>query len=229
MDAERRRGFAARAVAAGLMLMGLSGWLGSSGAMAQDPKGAPAPPPIDFKEGPTRGDLGTVAQIDIPKGFRFTGADGTRKFQELLQNPVGGKEIGLLMPDLRGTGDAEGFWFILFAYDESGYVKDGDQKDLNPQTISTILDTIRKGTEAANQERQKRGWATLSVVGWERQPFYDPASHNLVWAIRGSSIEEGKPSYSVNYNTRLLTRRGVLSANLVVDPEKLQSVVPTDI
>lgn len=227
MDAEHRRAFSVRAVAAGLMLMGLSGWLGSTGAMAQAPKGPDGPPPIKFVHGPARGDLGTVAQIDVPEGFQFTGAEGTRKFQELLENPVDGKELGILMPDMRGKSVADGFWFVIFDFDPIGYVKDGDQKDLTAQTISTILDSIRKGTEAANQERQRRGWATLSVVGWERQPFYDASSHNLVWAIRGSSIEDGKPSYSVNYNTRILGRRGVLSANLVVDPAKLQSVVPT--
>ncbi len=227
MDAERRRPFSVRVVAAGLMLMGLSGWLEFSLAMAQAPRDPAGPPPINFVHGPAKGDLGTVAQIDVPEGFQFTGADGTRKFQELLQNPVDGKELGILMPEMRGKSASDGFWFIIFDFDPIGYVKDGDQKDLTSETISTILDSIRKGTEAANQERQRRGWATLSVVGWERQPFYNPSSHNLVWAIRGSSIEEGKPSYSVNYNTRILGRKGVLSANLVVDPEKLQAVVPT--
>jgi uncharacterized membrane-anchored protein len=180
-----------------------------------------------FQDGPVQGDLGNVATIQVPKGFKFTGSEGARKFQELTENPVDGKELGILIPDAQSQEDGAGFWFILFEFDPIGYVKDGDQKDLNAQTIATILDSIRRGTEAGNQERQRRGWATLSVVGWEQQPFYDPASHNLVWAIRGSSTEDGKPTYSINYNTRILGREGVLSANLVVDPDQLKSVVPT--
>jgi uncharacterized membrane-anchored protein len=209
------------AVGAGLLLL-----LAPADANAQQQK-KPAPPQIQWQDGPTQADLGTVAQIQVPNGFKFTGIDGTRKFEELLQNPVGGKEVGVIIPDLEGKEDATGFWFILFEFDPIGYVKDGDQKDLNDQTITTILNSIRAGTEAANQERQRRGWPTMSVVGWERQPFYDPATHNLVWGIRGSSQEEGKPSFSINYNTRILGRKGVLSANLVVDPDKLNAVVPT--
>lgn len=228
MDAERRRAFAGRTVAAGLMLMlmGLSGPLGSSGAMAQEPKGPGGPSQIDFKEGPTRGDLGTVAQIDLPRGFVYMGPQATQKFLELNQNPVDGSELGLVAPDPeanKGGGD----WFIVFEFDPIGYVPDKEQKDLNAETTTAILDTLRKGTEAGNQERQQRGWPTINIVGWERPPFYDPSTHNLVWATRLSSVRNGKTGYTVNYFMRILGRRGVLSANLVVDPDKLQSVIPT--
>ena len=170
---------------------------------------------------------GECGQIQVPKGFKFTGIEGTKKFEELLKNPVDGKELGVMIPDLKDNDDSEGFWFVLFEFDPIGYVKDGEQANLNAQTISTILDSIRQGTESSNQERRRRGWPTLSIVGWEKQPFYDPSSHNLVWGIRTSSMEDGKPSYSINYNTRILGREGVLSANLVVDPNQLKGIVPT--
>ena len=228
MYAARHRASKSRAICAILFVgAGLLPLLAPGGTCAQEQKQKRARPQIQWQDGPTQADLGNVAQIQVPKGFKFTGIDGTRKFAELLENPVGGKEIGVMIPDLSEKDNGQGLWFILFEFDPIGYVKDGDQKDLNDQTISTILSSIRAGTESANQERQRRGWATLSVVGWERQPFYDPSSHNLVWGIRGSSIENGKPSYSINYNTRILGREGVLSANLVVDPEQLSAVVPT--
>ena len=68
------------------------------------------------------------------------------------------------------------------------------------------------GTEEANKIRRQRGWGTIDVVGWERMPFYDANTNNLTWAITGSS-EEGN---SVNYSTRLLGRRGVINADLVI-------------
>jgi uncharacterized membrane-anchored protein len=224
MYAARHRASGVRAACAfAAALTGLLGLLTPAGAFAQDAK---QPPEIPWQDGPAKADLGNVAQIQVPAGFKFTGAQGTKKFQELFQNPVDGKELGVIIPDV-SEGTADNFWFILFEFDPIGYVKDGDQNDLNDKTITTILDSIRKGTEGANQERQRRGWPVLNIVGWERQPFYDPASHNLIWGIRGSSVEDGKPSISINYNTRILGRKGVLSANLVVNPEKLQSVVPT--
>ncbi len=48
-----------------------------------------------------------------------------------------------------------------------------------------------------------------------------------MWATRISSVHNGKTDYGVNYSMRILGRHGVMSANLVVNPEKLQSVIPT--
>jgi uncharacterized membrane-anchored protein len=208
------------AVAAGLLP-----WLAPGGAYAQQQK--VAPPQIRWQDGPVQADLGNVAQIQVPEGFKFTGIEGTKKVMELMGNPPGQKELGMLLPDSASADDQEGDWFILFEFDPIGYVKDEDQKNLSAEAIATILDSIRRGNDAANEERKRRGWSVINVVGWEQQPAYDPSSHNLVWAIRGSSQEGGKQNDSVNYNTRILGREGVLSANLVVDPGKLRAIVPT--
>ena len=61
------------------------------------------------------------------------------------------------------------------------------------------------------------GAAPLTVVGWDTPPFYDNQHHRLSWAIRGQS--EGQ--FVVNYNSRLLGRTGVMSANLIADPAEL--------
>jgi uncharacterized membrane-anchored protein len=60
------------------------------------------------------------------------------------------------------------------------------------------------------------------VVGWQQQPFYDPRSNNLTWSIRGKSED----SVSINHSTRLLGRRGVMRANLVLDPTDVGTAVP---
>jgi uncharacterized membrane-anchored protein len=59
-------------------------------------------------------------------------------------------------------------------------------------------------------------------VGWEQPPKYDETTHNLEWCIRGTS--EGQAI--LNYNTRLLGRRGVMEVVLIVDPEKLPETMP---
>ena len=60
-----------------------------------------------------------------------------------------------------------------------------------------------------------RKWARR--LSWEIPPRYNEQTHNLEWAIRGES--EGRPV--INYNTRLLGRKGVMEVNLVIEPEKL--------
>ncbi len=72
------------------------------------------------------------------------------------------------------AGGSQGSWFIVFDFNRIGYVPDTEQKDLNTETTNALLDSFRKGAEVSNQERQRRGWPTISIVGWERPPFYDP-------------------------------------------------------
>ena len=61
-----------------------------------------------------------------------------------------------------------------------GYVSDDEKDELDAEAI---LDSIRQGTEAGNEEREKRGWPTMNIVGWHEEPHYDENTNNLSWAI----------------------------------------------
>jgi len=166
---------------------------------------------IPWERGPVLGDLGKEAQVKVPDGCLFTTAEGTRQFLELNENPTSGRERGVVLCTV-GDSVGGGQWFVVFEYDASGYVKDDEKKTLD---AAAMLASIRKGTEAANAERRKRGWSTMEITGWEREPYYDEATHNLTWAIRGAS--EGRTT--LNHSVRLLGRKGVMSADLVVVPD----------
>ncbi len=86
-----------------------------------------------------------------------------------------------------------------------------------------MLAAIKKGNEYGNEQRKKMGAPPLTITGWEQPPKYNEETHNLEWAIRGES--EGTPI--VNYNTRLLGRKGVMEVSLVVEPDKLTATLPT--
>src|SRR5207253_5010090 len=86
-----------------------------------------------------------------------------------------------------------------------------------------LLQAIKRGTARGNQERVRNGKPPLEIVGWEQPPRYDPVTHNLEWAIRATS--EGRPL--LNYNTRLLGRKGVMEVVLVVRPERFEATLPT--
>jgi uncharacterized membrane-anchored protein len=182
-------------------------------AQAEQPPGAqPAMPEVSWTLGPSTVTLGSIAEVTVPDGYRFADGDASRKLLEAMGNPTSGSELGFLAPS---TLD----WFVIFEFSDTGYVKDDEKDKLD---ADAILVSIKKGTEAANEERKKRGWSTLDIVGWEVPPRYDPESHNLQWAIRGRSAEGDV----VNFNTRILGRKGVMEASLVVGPEALQATLP---
>lgn len=170
---------------------------------------------IRWQSGPSVGSLGDIAQITVPEGFRFTGQAGTRTFLELTQNPTNGSELGILLPESVEAGR----WFVVFDFNAIGYVKDDEKDKLD---ADDMISSIRQGTEAANEERKRRGWATMNIVGWHTAPFYDTRSNNLTWAITGAA-EDGQV---VNYSVRLLGRRGVMNVDLVLAPEEVDAVVP---
>jgi uncharacterized membrane-anchored protein len=167
---------------------------------------------IKWQKGPSVGELSNTAQVKVPDGYVFASASDTRRIMEANQNPTSGREIGFVAAD----GES---WFAVFEFDDVGYVKDDEKDSLDAEAL---LDSIRKGTEAGNEERRKRGWATMTILGWETPPRYNDTTHNLEWAIRGQS--EGEPV--INHNTRLLGRGGVMEVTLVVDPSRLAETMP---
>ena len=167
---------------------------------------------LQWQEGPSIGNLGSVAEVRVPTGYIFAGAEDTRRLMEMMQNPISGTEMGFIAP-------AGHEWFVIFEFDAVGYVRDDEKGSLD---ADAMLEAIKRGTEVSNKERQRRGWSTMTILGWEQKPRYNETTHNLEWAIRGES--DGKPV--VNHNTRLLGRGGVMRVTLVADPSILASIVP---
>jgi uncharacterized membrane-anchored protein len=176
---------------------------------------APASPAdIPWQTCPCTGDLGN-ATVQVPAGLLFTGAAGAKQFMEMNENPTSGHERGIaIYPE----GDHP--WYVIFQFDETGYIKDDEKDSLD---ADAMIASIREGTEAANEEREKRGWPTMNVDGWHRPPYYDQQSNNLTWAILGSS-DDGQV---VNHSVRLLGRRGVMNVDLVLDPSQIDAAMPT--
>ena len=170
---------------------------------------------INWQEGPCVAQLGTIAEIKVPQGYRFTGIDGAVKWAELTHNVPNPNRLGVLRPV-----DNDEMWTIIFSYDDSGHVSDDEKGKLD---AGAILESIRQGTEEANNYRRSKGWEAVEIVGWKSPPAYDDETHHLIWALRTrASGGEG-----INYNTRILGRTGVMSANLVVGNEDFAAAVPT--
>jgi uncharacterized membrane-anchored protein len=171
--------------------------------------------PIDkvkWIHGPAQVSLGSIANINLPEGYIFADAENTRVFMEITQNPPTGYELGTVMSN---NGD----WFAVFEFSETGYIKDDEKSSLD---ADAILKQIKEGNERGNEERKKRGWAGLDIIGWQQPPHYDSNTNNLEWALRAQSSSE----QIINYNTKLLGRKGVMSVTLVCDPLKLAGSIP---
>ncbi|HEX6372448.1 MAG TPA: DUF2167 domain-containing protein [Longimicrobium sp.] len=184
---------------------------------------APGEPEVDpfasiqWQDGPTTAQIGSESRLSVPKGCGFTNAAGARQFMIATENPPSGNELGVLLCDLSEADGDE--WFVVFSFDESGYVKDDDAAELD---ADAILASMREGNEIGNREREKQGWATLTITGWAKAPYYDLKTNNLTWALSATSEGHGV----VNHSVRLLGRGGVMHADLVVAPERLASTVP---
>lgn len=187
--------------------------------LAQDAAPAEADPfaSIQWQDGPATASIGSESRLSVPRGCGFTDAGGARQFMIATQNPPSGNELGVLLCDLTEADGDE--WFVVFSFDDSGYVKDDDAGKLD---ADAILASMRQGNEIGNRERTKQGWATLEITGWAKPPYYDLQTNNLTWALSATSAGSGV----VNHSVRLLGRRGVMHADLVVDPAHFATTVP---
>jgi uncharacterized membrane-anchored protein len=138
--------------------------------------------------------------VFIPK------AEGERLLQA-MGNRGGESLAGLVFPT-SGEG-----WFAVVRYIQEGHIADDEARDWK---ADELLTNLREGTEAANEDRVKRGITPMEVVGWAEPPRYDAASHRLVWsASTRDKGTTGTDGLGVNYNTYALGREGYISLNLV--------------
>lgn len=184
-------------------------------ATLEKPEAAPSPfeqalAELKWQRGPATAKIGTHAEIQVPEGYVFLGTQDTQKFMELNENFGSGEEYLFAPEDLH--------WFALFTFNAVGYVKDDETVEADP-----ILDSVREGTQAGNEDRKERGWSTMSIVGWRFKPQYDKEAKLLEWAILARDDESRADI--VNYNTRILGRKGVMEVVLVGNPEELDSAV----
>jgi len=176
---------------------------------------APQPVRLEWVRGPSVAPIGAdLAEMPIGDDYVYLDADGTKQLMELTQNPVSGLEMATVAP---ASNDAN--WFLVFEFDQVGYVPDDEKDSLD---ADAMLTAIRKGTEAANEERRARGWGTMQIVGWHEPPHYDTRTNNLSWAITGES--DGQRN--VNRIVKLLGRRGVMTVTLVSSPDELATAIP---
>ena len=165
--------------------------------------------PKGWTPGPVAGQLGNRATVNVPEGYIFLDAAATKRFLEMNQNVPDGDELGTIFKAGEGGG-----WFAVFSYSDTGHIDDSEKDEID---ASALLSSMQESSRLANQERAKRGWSALNLEGWHKEPFYDQATNNLTWATR--LVSDGEPV--INHSVRLLGREGLMSAQLVADPDSI--------
>ena len=162
-----------------------------------------------------------LATFHLPPSLRFLDQVNARKvLVDGWRNPpeVADRIFGMIVPADVGPMQRGG-WGIVVSFDQEGYV---DDKDAATIDYGKLLKQMQDATEQANPERKKAGYPAIQLIGWAEPPHYDSAAHKLYWArelaFQGDSI------HTLNYNIRILGRRGVLVLNAVAGMDQLAMV-----
>jgi uncharacterized membrane-anchored protein len=163
---------------------------------------------LKWQFGPKTQAIDNISTLKIPNGYGFLDKEETKKYSELAQNPSQGL-------DSLFTGDN---WEAYFHFEATGYVKDDETLDADE-----LLKRYKEGTRLGNEERKKKGWATLEIDGWYLKPHYDKEKKLLEWAFTATNSDD--KTQIVNYCTRVLGRTGVMKVTLVTSTENIASAI----
>ena len=161
-----------------------------------------------------------IATLDLPATFRYLDpADSARILVDAWGNPPGSKTLGMIFPaDISPL--AENGWGVVITYDEEGHIKDDDADSIK---YDELLKDMQEAMKEANEERKERGYAAMTLVGWAEAPHYDKASHKFYWA-KEYAAEQQQGNNSLNYNIRVLGRKGVLVLNAVAGMNQIGTI-----
>ena len=156
------------------------------------------------------------ATLDVPESFYFLdSADAQKVLVEVWGNPPGQKVLGMLFPEEVTPFDGDA-WAVTIEYQEDGYVSDEDADKLD---YDLMLKQMQEDAENENPARIEAGYVPISIVGWAAKPYYDADTNKMYWAkeLKFGDAEQN----TLNYNIRVLGRRGVMVMNFIANMDQL--------
>ncbi len=165
----------------------------------------------------------SLAQADATlalgdKYYFLDAADARKVIVDAWGNPPSVAEdvLGMIVPAGKTPFND---WGAVVTYEKTDYVSDKDAETTN---YDEYLQEIQKGEPDTNKAREKDGYPTMQTVGWAQPPSYNKVHHYMIWAqdIRVG----GKDVHTLNYDIRVLGRRGVLSLNMIATMPELESI-----
>ncbi len=170
---------------------------------------------LDYQSGTVEVANG-IATLDLPASLEYLDPADTETVIVGWGNPPGGESLGMIVPaGIDPFSDAG--WGVIITYAEDGHVDDSDAAAID---YDELLAQMQAETREESEARQEAGYGSMQLVGWAAPPHYDAQGHKLHWA-KHLRFDEGE---SLNYNIRVLGRRGVLQLNAVAGMHQLADV-----
>lgn len=162
-----------------------------------------------------------LASLNVPQSFYYLSPEDAEKvLVEIWGNPPGqgSESLGMLFPEEYTPFDEES-WAVTIDYEESGYITDDDAGDLD---YDDLLEQMQEDTQTWNSERAAEGFEPIELVGWASTPSYDSVAHKAYWA---KELKFGNAELNtLNYNVRILGRKGVLVLNFIASMEQTEII-----
>lgn len=159
------------------------------------------------------------AHFRLGPNFRYLEKADTRKvLEQLWGNPPDDTVLGMIVPT-EPTLLEDSSWAVVVTYSDEGYVSDEDAAKID---YDEMLANMKDSTQEENAARKEAGYGAVELVGWAVPPRYDGASKKLYWAKELAF--EGSQGHTINYDIRVLGRRGYLSLNAVAGMSELPVV-----
>jgi uncharacterized membrane-anchored protein len=173
---------------------------------------------LDYQTGVIELEIGN-SKLTVPKGFLFLDkAQSIYVLSDLWGNPPDSSILGMLVPENRGVMESNS-WVFTISFDEMGYVKDEDADEIN---YDDLLKEQQKEFKEINPERINQGYQPIEFIGWASTPYYDKSKKILHWA---KELKFGDDSLNtLNYNLRLLGRKGIFVINAIATMDELPEV-----
>lgn len=162
------------------------------------------------------------ATLNLGEAYYFLNAqDSRRVLVEVWGNPpeVAEGVLGMVFP--AGASPASDSWGAVLTWVNDGYVSDEDAAQID---YDQLLTSMREGEAEQSRRLREQGYPGATLVGWAQAPSYDAAQHKLIWAKELAF--DGSEQHTLNYDVRVLGRRGVLSMNIVSTMDQLDTVRP---
>ena len=155
---------------------------------------------------------GDMATITVPDGYKFLNAEqSSRVLTDLWGNPPS-EPLGMLFPE-NITPVSDNFTYAVeITYSEEGFIEDDDAQDID---YDELLEEMKNDVELSNPERIKLGYGSMEMIGWASKPYYDGVTKKLHWAKELKF--DGTELNTLNYNIRVLGRKGYLNLNVIGD------------
>ncbi|MCB0515458.1 MAG: DUF2167 domain-containing protein [Chitinophagales bacterium] len=155
-----------------------------------------------------------IATIDVPRGYKYlNGNDSEMILTDIWGNPPSEREedksLGMLVP-INISPLQDSIYTINITYSEEGYIDDEDAQKID---YDELLAGMQEDAKEYNKLRVENGYPTIELVGWASPPYYDHENKKLHWA-KELKFGEGEEN-TLNYNIRILGRKGYLELNAI--------------